>query len=90
LTGKTPNLKDNSKLSSCQFTNTNVCYIPEEKNSRCKYSSSYSDCSSCVDNASLVDGVCQCNEGYSGFGYIYCSKLNEIGNILFNFLFIYD
>ncbi|OUM58366.1 hypothetical protein PIROE2DRAFT_16373 [Piromyces sp. E2] len=82
LSGKIPNLKNNTKLTSCQLTNTNVCYIGEEKNFRCKFSSLYSDCSKCVDNASLIDGVCQCNNGYSGFGYMYCHKENEIDSIM--------
>jgi len=68
LYGKVPDFKDNSNLHPCYFHYTSLCY-GEEFNLDC-----YIDyeCTICVENASLVDGICQCNNGYSGIGYINC------------------
>jgi len=71
------NLKNYEKLDYCSLEETNLCYIEEEKISQCSYP--IYNCSKCAENASLVDGVCQCNSGYYGLGYIYCSKENETG-----------
>jgi len=46
--------------------------VKEEKNSKCTYSNY--ECSTCVENATLVKGVCECSSGYSGVGYIECTK----------------
>jgi len=68
------------------YLETNLCYIEEEINILCDYPFKSKNCQKCVENASLVDGICQCNEGYSGLGYTYCSK--DDGNI-FYFLFFF-
>jgi len=68
------------------YLETNLCYVEEEKNSLCNYPYYSYDCQKCVENASLVDGICQCNEGYYGLGYTYCGK--EDGNIFF-FIFLF-
>jgi len=67
LYGKVPNFEDNSNLYSCNFKRTGLCY--KTINSKCYINY---ECTQCVENASLVDGICQCNNGYSGIGYINC------------------
>ncbi|OUM61787.1 hypothetical protein PIROE2DRAFT_12090 [Piromyces sp. E2] len=46
----------------------------------------YGVCTECAENASLINNVCQCNNNYSGLGYIQCSKgansLEEECNLL--------
>jgi len=58
-------------------------------NSICEYPSNANNCQKCVENATLVGEICQCNEGYYGIGYTYCSKEN--GNIfnIFHFRFFF-
>jgi len=57
--------------------NSNLCKV--DSNIYYNYFDYYikHDCSKCVENASLIDDVCQCDSGYSGIGYIYCSNENE-------------
>jgi len=87
LYGKTPNLSNNENLSSCYFSQTNLCYVKEEKNPECYgYSETVVDCSECADNASLIDNVCQCNSGYYGLGYIYCNKKNTDGKYIYKYI----
>ncbi|OUM59749.1 hypothetical protein PIROE2DRAFT_14652 [Piromyces sp. E2] len=59
----------------CHLQSTNLCFDESEKNRRCSYPEN--NCSKCVENASFVGDVCQCDSGYSGLGYIYCNKDNE-------------
>ncbi|KAL6628820.1 L domain-like protein [Neocallimastix californiae] len=61
--------KDNP---SCTYYNTSLCYSKSEKLSDCSYPETYYDCTKCEPNASLINGVCKCNNGYSGIGYIKC------------------
>jgi len=46
-------------------------------NSSCNYPKYYNICSNCATNASLVNGICKCNNGYSGLGYIHCNDNNQ-------------
>ena len=72
--GKIPNFKNLLTLNSCFFRNTKLCYVEEEKNTNCYYPESNTDCQNCVENASVIDGICQCNDGYFGIGYIECTN----------------
>jgi len=45
------------------------------------YSYPKNNCKECAENASLEDGICQCDSGYVGLGYIYCVEENEIDSI---------
>jgi len=77
LYGKVPVINNN--LLKCYYSGTSLCYTDEVKN-KCTLPKKRYDCSKCVDkdNTSIVNGLCKCNEGYSGAGYIGC---NEIENI---------
>jgi len=59
------------------FFNTLLCYNKRARNNKCDYPEIYMNCETCKENSSLVKNICQCNEGYSGIGYIEC----KIGNI---------
>ncbi len=77
LYGKIPNInyatnyyQDDGK---CNFGGTSLCYSKEDENPLCSYPTTYYNCTECIDdNSSLVEDLCQCNEGYSGVGYIKC------------------
>jgi len=71
LYGKIPN--GNYDKGKCNYQNTKLCYLEEEKNPNCKYPKYY-NCLYCKDSSisSIFDGYCHCNEGYSGVGYIEC------------------
>jgi len=70
-------------MFSCNFIGTNLCYEEEEKNSICNYPNNI--CSECAKNASIVNGICECNSGYSGIGYIDCVN----GSFFFFFFFFF-
>jgi len=68
--------------NECDFSGTKLCYSNENINSKCHYPNY--ECSNCINNSNLIDGICRCNENYNGIGYIECIE-NECGYI--NYLF---
>jgi len=80
--------------SYCNFYNTKLCQ-EGTKNNNCIYPDY--DCSLCVSNAEIINGVCVCSEGYIGGGYTECVEdekveirnINLILNTFFN-LHIYN
>lgn len=78
LTGKSPNVSFDSPDYSCNYENTNLCYISTQKNDKCKYSNY--DCHTCKEEATVVGDICRCNAGYSGTGYVLCTQ-NEDSNL---------
>ncbi|OUM66053.1 hypothetical protein PIROE2DRAFT_6851, partial [Piromyces sp. E2] len=76
LYGRIPNIiysKQYGDEPKCNFSGTHLCYSLENVNEICDYPVTYYDCAVCKDsNASVIDGICQCNSGYSGAGYIKC------------------
>ncbi|OUM61788.1 hypothetical protein PIROE2DRAFT_12091 [Piromyces sp. E2] len=81
LTGKIPTLDFNSNKLECNYGGTNLCYSTENINPSCIYPQIHYNCSDCKDsNSVIVDGVCQCQSGYSGIGYMECFE-NECSNI---------
>ncbi|OUM60066.1 hypothetical protein PIROE2DRAFT_14258 [Piromyces sp. E2] len=71
LSGKVPNTKDIKNIK-CNYSNTNVCYTEDDKDTHCTYPSKNYVCTSCKENATLIDGICKCNSDYLGEGYIEC------------------
>jgi len=57
-------------ISNCDYRGTKLCYSKENKNSNCFYSNF--ECSDCQNNASLINGICRCNNNYYGLGYFEC------------------
>jgi len=48
-----------------------VCFTDKIKDNRCNYPNY--NCTTCNDiNATLIDDICQCNDGFIGQGYIQC------------------
>ncbi|ORY54091.1 L domain-like protein [Neocallimastix californiae] len=72
LYGKIPY---NSKYDNCNFNETSLCYLKKDKNPKCTYPDTFYDCTICRQNSvsALVEGICLCNTGYKGVGYIECS-----------------
>jgi len=66
-------------FSSCEFQNTSLCYSSKNAKSNCKYPEQH-ECTACVENATEVDGICQCQGDFVGAGYINCyEKSTENG-----------
>lgn len=80
LNGKAPDLK---QLIKCDYRNTKLCYNEDEKNSKCNYPANNYICTSCKENASLVNDICKCNSGYLGEGYVECyNDCKLVNNLL--------
>ncbi|ORX60105.1 L domain-like protein [Piromyces finnis] len=71
LVGKIPKISYDSNDYSCKFRDTNLCYLESEKRTKCKYTNY--ECSKCVENATLKDNMCTCNDGFIGVGYVLCT-----------------
>ncbi len=67
-------LNNNKNLRKCELSDTNLCYLKEEVNSLCTFPKTNYDCTDCKPHASLIDGICQCNNDYIGIGYIKCTN----------------
>jgi Leucine-rich repeat (LRR) protein len=84
LKGKAPATKNLKYINSdCNYQNTSVCFTEEDKDKRCTYPGGGYVCSTCKENATLGDdGICQCNTGYLGTGYIDCYNDCKFANSL--------
>jgi len=59
----------------CDYSGTKLCYSKEKtKNELCHYPDTEYDCMNCMENSSIDQNVCKCNDGYNGIGYIECEK----------------
>jgi len=87
LKGKAPATKNLKYINSdCNYQNTSVCFTEEDKDKRCTYPGGGYVCSTCKENATLGDdGICQCNTGYLGTGYIDCYN----GKMKIKYIYIY-
>jgi len=72
-----------NNLKYCYFDNTTLCFTERDK--RCIYPETMYDCTRCVISARLINGVCKCNSGYIGPGYIECVNENQEGKLTFYF-----
>jgi len=75
LYGKAPN---SDKIQTCLYERTKICYAKGEARDYCYYPETYYDCAVCKDEkiSTLANGMCTCNEGYTGPAYIGCTKSN--------------
>jgi len=83
LIGKISNIQD-KQFFICNFSGTKICYLEDEKNPSCIYPEENYVCTKCDANANINDesGICECNEGYTGIGYIECTLIDD-GKIFF-------
>jgi len=79
LYGRIPYNKD---LNICVYDKTNLCYDEKEKKDFCEYPETHYDCAVCKDDkvSKVTDGICTCNEGYTGAAYIECTKADNNNN----------
>jgi len=79
LSGKIPDTTKLQLLKGCSFVNTKLCNLKDSSNEICTYPENQI-CNSCKENATVVGDVCECNENYSGLGYINCEKVETVGD----------
>jgi len=76
LYGKILNTKNLGELKSCNFKDTQLCIPKDNADSRCTYTEANYDCKVCKENATEdANGICQCNDKYTGIGYIGCTRI---------------
>jgi len=77
LYGKVPNITYLSNIKLYNYNETSLCYSENDVTPISSYPGISYKCTACTDNASIINGICECNENYKGIGYIKCDNVNE-------------